>query len=112
MDRKKDVIQRAGENIAAAEVERVLSEHPGIDEAAVIAVPDPIRDEAVMAIIRPMPGVQLEEDEVREFCKKRMAKFKVPQFYVFQQDDFPKTSIGKIRKNIIRDDVMENWDKT
>jgi crotonobetaine/carnitine-CoA ligase len=110
LDRKKDVIQRAGENIAAAEVERVLSEHPGIEEAAVIAVPDPIRDEAVMAIIRPMAGVQLEEDEVREFCKQRMAKFKVPQHYIFQREDFPKTSIGKVRKNIIRDDVMKNWD--
>ena len=112
LDRKKDVIQRAGENIAAAEVERVLSEHPAIEEAAVIAVPDPIRDEAVMAIIRPWPGATLSEDEVKEFCLKRMAKFKIPQFYFFQDEDFPKTSIGKIRKNIIRDDVLKNWDKT
>ena len=112
LDRKKDVIQRAGENIAAAEVERVLSEHPGIEEAAVIAVPDPIRDEAVMAIIRPLPGATLSENEVKEFCQKRMAKFKTPQFYIFQDEDFPKTSIGKIRKNIIRDDVLKNWDKS
>jgi len=110
LDRKKDVIQRAGENIAAAEVERVLSEHPGIEEAAVIAVPDPIRDEAVMAIIRPMAGEQLNEDQIKEFCKEKMAKFKVPQFFVFQKDDFPKTSIGKIRKNIIRDDVIKDWE--
>ena len=75
-----------------------------------IAVPDAIRDEAVMAIIRPMTEVQLKEDEVREFCQKRMAKFKVPQYYVFQRDEFPKTSIGKIRKNIIRDDVIKNWE--
>jgi crotonobetaine/carnitine-CoA ligase len=88
----------------------VLSEHPGIEEATVIAVPDLIRDEAVMAIIRPMAGEQLTEDEVKEFCKKRMAKFKVPQFCVFQKDDFPKTSIGKIRKNIIRDDFIKNWE--
>jgi len=109
LDRKKDVIQRAGENIAAAEVERVLSEHPGIEESSVIAVPDPIRDEAVMAIIRPKEGASIEEEEVKVFCKERMAKFKVPQFYVFQKEDFPKTSIGKIRKNIVRDDVLKNW---
>ena len=112
LDRKKDVIQRGAENIAAAEVERVLSEHPDIEEAAVIAVPDPIRDEAVMAIVRPWPGANLSEDEVREFCQKRMAKFKIPQFYIFQGEDFPKTSIGKIRKNIIRDEVLKNWDKS
>jgi carnitine-CoA ligase len=90
----------------------VLSEHPGIEEAAVIAVPDPIRDEAVMAIIRPLPGTTFSENEVKEFCQKRMAKFKTPQFCIFQDEDFPKTSIGKIRKNIIRDDVLKNWDKS
>jgi len=110
MDRKKDVIKRAGENIAAAEVERVLSEYPGIVESAVIAVPDEIRDEAVMAVIRPMAGVQLSEDEIKSFCRDRMAKFKVPEFYQFLDDEFPKTSIGKIRKNIIRDDVMKDWE--
>ena len=41
-----------------------------------------------------------------------MAKFKAPQFYIFQNEDFPKTSIGKIRKNIIREDVLKNWDKS
>lgn len=109
LDRKKDVIQRGGENIAAAEVERVLSEHPGIEEAAVIAVPDPIRDEAVMAIIRPKEGQTLSEDELKQFCAERMAKFKVPTCYSFQREDFPKTSIGKIRKNIIRDEMLKDW---
>jgi acyl-CoA synthetase (AMP-forming)/AMP-acid ligase II len=65
-----------------------------------------------MAIIRPWPGAALSEDEVKNFCRKRMAKFKIPQFFIFQDEDFPKTSIGKIRKNIIRDDVLKNWDKS
>ncbi len=65
--------------------------------AAVIAVPDPIRDEAVMALIRPLPGETLDEEEVKAFCQKRMAKFKTPQFYKFQREEFPKTSIGKIQ---------------
>ena len=110
IDRKKDVIQRAGENIAAAEVERVLSEYPGIEEAVVVGVPDKIRDEAVMAIIRPKEGKELSEDEIKDFCRSKMAKFKVPEHIKITRDDFPKTSIGKIRKNIIRDDIMEDWE--
>jgi len=110
MDRKKDVIQRAAENIAAAEVERVLNEHPAIEESAVIAVPDPVRDEAVMAVIRFNQGMEATEDELTEFCRARMAKFKVPEFWIFQKEDFPKTSIGKIRKNIIRSEILKDWD--
>lgn len=110
IDRKKDVIQRAAENISAPEVERVLSEHPAILESCVIAVPDPVRDEAVMAIVRFKEGVTATKDELAAFCKARMAKFKVPEFWLFQEEEFPKTSIGKIRKNIIRADIHKAWD--
>ena len=99
IDRKKDVIQRAAENISAPEVERVLNEHSAVEESAVIAVPDPIRDEAVMALIRFKEGAGATEEELTEFCKARMAKFK----------DFPKTSIGKIRKNILRSELLKDW---
>jgi len=109
IDRKKDVIQRAAENISAPEVERVLNDHPAVLESCVIAVPDPIRDEAVMAIIRFKEGASATEKDLTQFCRERMAKFKVPQFYIFQTDEFPKTSIGKIRKNIIRADVLKDW---
>jgi crotonobetaine/carnitine-CoA ligase len=109
MDRKKDVIQRAAENIAAAEVERVVNEHPAIEESAVIAAPDPIRDEAVMAVVRLKEGLSATEQELTEFCKARMAKFKVPEFWIFMEEDFPKTSIGKIRKNILKTDVLKDW---
>ena len=110
MDRKKDVIQRAAENISAPEVERVVSDHPAVEEVAVIAVPDPIRDEAVMAMVRFKEGASATEEELREFCRARMAKFKVPEFWIFQKEDFPKTSIGKIRKNIIRADLLKDWE--
>lgn len=109
LDRKKDVIQRAAENISAPEVERVIQEHPAVEEVAVIAVPDPIRDEAVMAIIRFKAGEKATQDEITEFCKARMAKFKVPEFYIFQEEEFPKTSIGKIQKNIIRAEIHKTW---
>lgn len=110
IDRKKDIIQRAAENISAPEVERVINEHPAVEESCVIAVPDPVRDEAVMAIVRFKEGASVTAEELDEFCRARMAKFKVPEYWLFQKEEFPKTSIGKIRKNIIRKEIHEDWD--
>ena len=112
IDRKKDVIQRAAENISAPEVERVLNDHPAVEESCVIAVPDPVRDEAVMAIVKFHEGTDATEEELTLFCRERMAKFKVPQFYIFREEEFPKTSIGKLRKNIIRGQVLKDWDSS
>jgi crotonobetaine/carnitine-CoA ligase len=102
-DRSKDVIKRAGENIAATEVERVLNEHPGIAESAVISVPDPLRDEAVKAFVVLRPGVHLDAAEVQAWCAQHLAKFKVPSFVEFI-GELPKTSIGKIVKYILKRD--------
>lgn len=110
IDRKKDVIQRGGENISAAEVERVLAEHPAIEECTVLAVPDPIRDEAVLAVVRCWQGQSASEEEIIQFCRGRMAKFKVPSFVKVMSQDFPKTSIGKIKKNEMKADIMETWE--
>ena len=100
-DRSKDVIKRAGENIAATEVERVLNEHPKILESAVIAVPDPLRDEAVKAFVVLRPGETMTEEEVREWCAGHLAKFKVPSFCEFRPS-LPHTSIGKIMKYVLK----------
>lgn len=100
-ERSKDVIKRAGENIAASEVERVLNEHPKILESAVIAVPDPLRDEAVKAFIVLKPGEELTGDEISAWCAARLAKFKVPAFYEFR-GPLPRTSIGKILKYTLK----------
>lgn len=109
IDRKKDVIQRGGENISAAEVERVLAEHPAVAECTVLAVPDPVRDEAVLAVIRCHPGIDVGEEQFREFCRPRMAKFKVPSFVMVVNDEFPKTSIGKIKKNEMKAEILKAW---
>ena len=109
IDRKKDIIQRAAENISAAEVERVLVEHHSVAECAVIAVPDPVRDEAVMAIVRLKEGTSTTEQEIIEFCKPRMAKFKVPSFVQICTEEFPKTSIGKIRKIEMKAEILKTW---
>jgi carnitine-CoA ligase len=100
-DRKKDMIKRAGENVSALEVEAVLVEHPAVAEAAVVGIPDAIRDEAVAAIIVPAHDPPPSEDELREHCSRLLARFKVPTVLAFA-DELPKTSIGKVRKDVLR----------
>jgi crotonobetaine/carnitine-CoA ligase len=100
-DRKKDVIKRSGENISASEVEATLLTHEDIAEAAVIGVPDPIRDEAVKAFVVAREGTELTVDEVVRHCREHLAGFKVPTI-VDIIDGLPKTSIGKIEKKVLR----------
>jgi carnitine-CoA ligase len=101
LDRSKDVIKRAGENIAAGEVERVLNEHAAVAESAVIGVFDPLRDEAVKAYVVLKPGAAASEAELQSWCASYLAKFKVPSFIEYRSD-LPKTSIGKIMKYKLR----------
>lgn len=103
-DRAKDVIKRAGENIAASEVERVLNEHPQIVESAVIAVLDPLRDEAVKAFVVLADGAVLDEAALQAWCARRLSKFKVPSF-IEAIPSMPKTSIGKIQKYVLKQGV-------
>ncbi|MBS1893874.1 MAG: AMP-binding protein [Actinobacteria bacterium] len=100
-DRKKDMIKRAGENVSAIEVESVIVDHPLVAEAAIIGVPDPIRDEAVAAVIVVAEGAELSDAEVTAYCQERLSRFKVPTIVAFETE-LPKTSIGKVRKDELR----------
>jgi crotonobetaine/carnitine-CoA ligase len=100
-DRKKDVIKRAGENVSAQEVETVLLDHPSIADAAVVGIPDAIRDEAVAAVIVLASGASASQEDIRAHCGVRLARFKVPTVIVFRQQ-LPKTSIGKVQKAALR----------
>lgn len=100
VDRKSNMIKRSGENISASEVEDVLMGYPGISEAAVIGVPDPVRDQAVKAFLIPEDGCDIDLDELNEFCKGRLACFKIPTV-VEVVDDLPRTSVGKIAKKLL-----------
>ncbi|MBT4263829.1 MAG: acyl--CoA ligase [Deltaproteobacteria bacterium] len=109
--RIKDMIKRAGDNIAASEVESVLLTHPGILSAAVVAVPDPDRKEEVKAYIRLDEGETPESVSPKviiEFCNSKLADFKVPR-YIEYKSDFPVTPTGKIRKAIL---LQEKQDLT
>lgn len=100
-DRKKDMIKRAGENVSAIEVEAAIIEHPAVAEACVVGIPDPIRDEAVAAVVVPVAPGAVTEQEILEHCRAHLSKFKVPTVVRFATE-LPKTSIGKIRKDEVR----------
>ncbi|ANS25012.1 acyl-CoA synthetase [Rhodococcus opacus] len=102
VDRKKDMIKTGGENVATREVEETLYELDGVGEAAVFAVPHPRWIEAVAAVVVPAAGVELDEKDVVEHCRGRLAGYKVPK-YVIVADSLPKNPSGKILKRVLRD---------
>jgi acyl-coenzyme A synthetase/AMP-(fatty) acid ligase len=103
VDRKKNIIRRSGENIAAAEIEAVLQAHEAIAQVAVVAVPDEMREEEVMACIVPMPGVAADAalgERLFEWCMERLAYFKAPGFILFVTS-LPTTGTQKVQKTLI-----------
>jgi crotonobetaine/carnitine-CoA ligase len=101
VDRAKDMIKRAGENVAASEVEAVLKDHPAVFDAAVIGVPDPVRDEAIKAYVVLRAEQTVTPEALIEWCVNRLAKFRVPEFVEFRSE-LPRTSVGKIQKHLLR----------
>jgi fatty-acyl-CoA synthase len=100
-DRSKDVIISGGENISSQEVEDVLHGHPSVMLAAVVAQPDARWGETPCAFIELKEGAAASEDEIVEFCRTRMARFKVPKAVIF--GPLPRTSTGKIQKFLLRE---------
>ena len=105
VDRAKDLIKRAGENVSAGEVEAVLKQHPAVFDAAVVGVPDPLRDEAVVAYVVRRADTSAGIDELVAFCAERLAKFKVPEVVEFR-DELPRTPVGKIQKHLLRAEAV------
>lgn len=98
--RIKDMVRRSSENISAREVEAVLHELPGVEEAAVVPVPDPLRKEEVKAYLKLKAGVARDSfslDALFEHCRRNLAAFKVPRYVAFI-DDYPRTPSHKIAK--------------
>jgi fatty-acyl-CoA synthase len=104
--RIKDMIIRGGENVYPREVEEFLYTHPQIADVQVIGVPDIRYGEELMAVVIPRDGASLTEDGVREFCRDRIAHFKIPR-YVKLVDSFPMTVTGKVQKYKMREAAIE-----
>jgi long-chain acyl-CoA synthetase len=100
VDRKKDMIIRGGYNVYPREIEEVLYEHPGVLEAAVIAVPDEALGEEVGAAVVRRPGHDTDSDDIRAFVKERVAAYKYPR-HVWFTDELPKGATGKVLKREI-----------
>jgi fatty-acyl-CoA synthase len=100
-DRSKDVIISGGENISSLELESVLHQHPGVLMAAVVAAPDPKWGEIPVAFIELRMGSALDADDLKLFCRERLASFKLPRKFLFRE--LPKTATGKIQKFLLRD---------
>ncbi len=101
VDRKKDMIISGGENVFPKEVEEVLYRHPAVREAAVIGVPDPYWVERVHAVVSLREDAQVTEQEIINFCREHVAKYKAPKSVEFV-NDLPKNPQGKILKKVLR----------
>lgn len=109
VDRKKDMVNRGGENVYCVEVENALSAHPAVFEVAVVAVPDKMMGEKVGAAIVLKPGVSAEPAEIIRFAREHLADFKVPQYLVLRTETLPRNPGGKLLKKQIREKL--DWGK-
>ena len=101
VDRIKDMVISGGENVYCIEVEETLSAHPALRAAAVIGVPDQVWGERVHAVVVTHPGQQIEADELRSFCRERMAGYKCPRS-IEVVDALPLSGAGKVLKRVLR----------
>jgi long-chain acyl-CoA synthetase len=106
VDRKKDMVNRGGENVYCVEVENALCAHPAVFECAVMGVPDTMMGEKVGAVVVLKPGAQAEPRAICEFLKDRLADFKIPQFMIIRVDALPRNPGGKILKARLRKEAL------
>lgn len=104
--RIKDMLIRGGENIFPREIEEHLYKHPAVEQAEVIGVPDEKYGEQVCAWIKLKQGASASADDIRDFCKDKIAHFKVPHYVKFV-DDFPMTVTGKVQKYLMREQMID-----
>src|SRR5688572_19915518 len=112
VDRLKNIIRRAGENIAALEVEAALAGHPAIEQVAVIAVPDAVRDEEVMACVVPLKKEFINKEtaiSIQDWCLERLSYFKAPGHVAFV-DSLPTTATNKVQKAKLADFAVNATD--
>ncbi|MBN2025601.1 MAG: AMP-binding protein [Actinobacteria bacterium] len=104
MGRKKEMYIRGGENVYPPEVEDVILQHPKVLFAAVLGYPDAVMGEKGRAYVVPQPGVEVTEDEIKEFCREHLAKYKVPDQVIFREA-LPLTPLGKVHKFVLYEEM-------
>ncbi|PCD08345.1 long-chain fatty acid--CoA ligase [Peribacillus simplex] len=103
--RKKDMIIASGYNVYPIEVEDIIYQHPAVKETCVYGVPDSYRGETVKAAIVLKKGKSVTEQEIREFCVQRLARYKVPRSFEFREQ-LPKSAVGKILRRILMEEAQ------
>jgi hypothetical protein len=98
--RRKDMIIRGGENIYPREIEDVLYTHPAVMGASIVGIPDRDWGEVPVGFVQIKPGHEVAGQELSEFCRERLASYKVPRIWRFV-DQFPQTASGKIQKYVL-----------
>jgi long-chain acyl-CoA synthetase len=107
VDRKKDVIKPSGFQVWPREVEEVIASHPSVNEVGVVGVPDEYQGEAVKAWIVLRPGQRVTADEIRVYCRKKLAGYKIPKHVEFT-DSLPKTMVGKVlRRELVEKEKLK-----
>jgi crotonobetaine/carnitine-CoA ligase len=101
--RKKDIIRRRGENIAGAELDRVIGEHPAVHEAAAIAVPAELGEDDILIAVALKPGASAQAADIAQWARERLAPQKVPRYVVFLPE-LPHTPTHKVAKAVLKAD--------
>lgn len=105
IDRARDMFISGGENVYPAEVERVLRNHPVVEDIAVIGVPDETWGEAGYAFVMTKPGTDIKAEALIGFCEGQLARYKWPKQVIFAAE-FPRTALGKVRKTALREQYL------
>ena len=103
VSRRKDIIRRRGENIAGAELDRVIGSHPDVHESAAVPVPAELGEDEILAAVVLKPGAKLTAQDVAQWCRERLAPMKVPRFVLFL-NELPHTPTHKVAKTVLRAD--------
>ena len=110
VDRKKDMIIAGGYNIYPRDIDEVLFTHPKIQDAVTVGVPDPYRGETVKAFVVLKPGETATEKEIIDYCRERLARYKVPKLVEFR-DELPKSLVGKVLRKVLREEEIKKYEQ-
>ena len=106
LGRYKDMLKIGGENVDPMEVEGFLQEHPGVHQVSVVSYPDPRLTEVAVAFVQPVPGSDIQPQDIMDYCKGKIASFKAPKHVLFVED-FPMTASGQVQKVKLREQAKQ-----